>query len=136
VGNEPVTVLDTHAAVWWLSDPTKLSSKARRAIQTSATNGAVTLSAASVLEISTLVRRGRLELTVTVGEWLEHVESLPDVRIEPVTAEIALRAGSFDTDVHDDPIDRLIIATALALGTTLVSADERIRKLRWIRTIW
>jgi PIN domain nuclease of toxin-antitoxin system len=77
-----------------------------------------------------------LELTVTVGEWLEHVESLPDVRIEPVTAEIAMRAGSFDTDVQGDPIDRLIIATALSLDTTLVSADERIRRLPWIRTIW
>jgi len=131
-----VTVLDTHAAVWWLSDPSKLSPKARRAIQSSAQDGKLTMSAASILEISTLVRRGRLDLTVPVEEWVENLQSLPDVTVEPVTAKIALRAGSLDANVQGDPIDRLIIATALVLGDSLVSADERIRQLPWIRTIW
>lgn len=129
-------MLDTHAAVWWLSDPTRLTSKARRAIQSALTDDAVTMSAASVLEIATLGRRNRLELTVSVAEWLERVQTLPDVKIEPVTAAIALRAGSFDDEVQGDPIDRLIIATAVSLGVPIVTADERIRRLGWVRTIW
>ena len=65
----PVTVLDTHAAVWWMSDHAKLSPKAKRAIQASISAGDLVMSAASVLEIATLVRRRRLELTRELGEW-------------------------------------------------------------------
>ncbi len=94
------------------------------------------MSAASVLEIATLVRRRRLELTRGLGEWLDDVQSLPELRIEPVTAAIAARSGLFDVEVQGDPIDRLIIATAVVLDESLVTADEHIRSLRWMRTIW
>jgi len=131
-----VTVLDTHAAVWWMSDSAKLSPKAKRAIQASISAGDLVMSAASVLEIATLVRRGRLELTRGFGDWLDDVQSLPELRIEPVTAAIAARAGSFDAEVQGDPIDRLIVATAIVLDESLVTADEHIRSLGRIRTIW
>jgi PIN domain nuclease of toxin-antitoxin system len=136
VGNEPVTVLDTHAAIWWMAEPAKLSVKAKRAIQASIVAGDLAMSAASVLEIATLVRRGRLELDRALGEWLEDVQSLPELRIEPVTAAIAARAGSFEAEVPGDPVDRLIVATALILDESLVTADERIQSLGWVRTIW
>lgn len=131
-----MTVLDTHAIVWWLADPAKLSAKSKRAVQSAASAGELVVSAASVLEIATLVRRGRLQLSIGVNEWLNDMQSLPELRIEPVTAEIAVRAGSFDAEVQGDPIDRLIIATAVVLGESLVSADEQIRSLKWLRTIW
>ena len=131
-----MTVLDTHAALWWMADSAKLSVRAKRAIQASVVAGDLAMSAASVLEIATLVRRGRLELARALDEWLEDVQSLPELRIEPVTAPIAARAGSFEAEVHGDPIDRLIIATALVLDESLVTADERIQSLGWVRTIW
>jgi PIN domain nuclease of toxin-antitoxin system len=136
VGNEPVTVLDTHAAIWWMADNTKLSAKAKRAIQASISAGDLVMSAASVLEIATLVRRGRLELDRTFDEWLDDVQSLPELRIEPVTAAVAARAGLFEAEVQGDPIDRLIIATAIVLDESLVTADERIQTLGCVRTIW
>ena len=131
-----MTVLDTHAAIWWMADATKLSTKAKRAIQSSISAGDLVMSAASVLEIATLVRRDRLELGRTLGEWLDDVQSLPELRIEPVTATIAARAGSFEDEVQSDPVDRLIIATALELDESLVTADQRIQSLGWVRTIW
>ena len=131
-----MTVLDTHAAIWWMADATKLSTKAKRAIQSSISAGDLVMSATSVLEIATLVRRDRLELDRTLGEWLDDVQSLPELRIEPVTATIAARAGSFGDEVQGDPVDRLIIATALELDESLVTADERIQSLGWVRTIW
>jgi PIN domain nuclease of toxin-antitoxin system len=136
MGNESVTVLDTHAAVWWMSDPGKLSAKAKRTIQSAASSNSLVMSAASILEIATLVRRGRLQLIAELGEWLEDVQSLPELRIESITAEIAARAGSFDAEVQGDPVDRLIIATALLLDEPLVTADDRIQALDWLRTIW
>jgi PIN domain nuclease of toxin-antitoxin system len=136
VGNEPVTVLDTHAAIWWMADAAKLSAKAKRAIQASISAGDLVMSAASVLEIAMLVRRGRLELDRALGEWLDDVQSLPELVIEPVNAAIAARAGSFEDEVQGDPIDRLIIATAVELDEPLVTSDERIRSLSWVHTIW
>ena len=131
-----MTVLDTHAAIWWMADATKLSTKAKRAIQASISAGDLAMSAASVLEIATLVRRGRLELDRALGEWLDDVQSLPELRIEPVNARIAACAGSFEDEVQGDPIDRLIIATAVELDEPLVTGDERIRSLGWVHTIW
>jgi PIN domain nuclease of toxin-antitoxin system len=77
-----------------------------------------------------------LELDRALGEWLDDVQSLPELVIEPVNAAIAARAGSFEDEVQGDPIDRLIIATAVELDEPLVTSDERIRSLSWVHTIW
>jgi len=131
-----VTVLDTHVLVWWLAAPKKLSTKARHAIQSAADSGALIASAASVLEISTLIRRGRLAFSASSDQWLADMCSLPELRIEPVSAQIAARAAAFDDSMQGDPIARIIVATALLLHVPLVSADARIRSLPWTRTIW
>jgi PIN domain nuclease of toxin-antitoxin system len=129
-------VLDTHALIWWLAEPARLSAKARRNLQAASGKSGLVASAASILEISTLVRRGRLTLAVPVDQWLADVQAMPELRFEPVTPEIAARAGGFDDALPGDPIDRLIVATALVLKLPLVSADSRLRSLDVIRTIW
>ena len=131
-----MTVLDTHALVWWLSEPAKLSADARRVIQSAAEAGELVISAASILEMATLVRRGRLALSNSFDQWLADIRSLPELSVEPVTADIAARAGSFNGEMQGDPMDRIIAATALLLRTSLVSADTRLRALPWLQTIW
>ncbi len=83
-----------------------------------------------------LVNRGRLELTMDVADWIANSEALPFLRFVPVTNQIALRSVSLPTDVHGDPADRMIIATALFLGASLVTKDERIRNYPHVETIW
>lgn len=129
-------VLDTHALIWWLADPAKLSAAARKTINDRVAKHAVGVSAASVLEVATLVRRKRLLLTTTFEEWLADVRQLPELELLPITAEIATRAGSFDESVHGDPIDRLIIATTLAEKAKLVTADKQIRALDVVDCVW
>jgi PIN domain nuclease of toxin-antitoxin system len=129
-------VLDTHVLVWWLADPAKLSTKARRAVRSAAASRTVSASAASILEIVTLVRRGRLTLATSIDRWLEDVRSLPELQIEPITVEIAAKAGSFGDEVPGDPVDRLIVATAAVLGLPLVTADQRLRRRPPVPTIW
>jgi len=131
-----VIVLDTHALVWWLSDPVKLTAAAKKAIQTAAADKEVLVSTASILEIATLVRRQRLELALSFDEWLDAVRQLPELQMMPITTEIAARAGSFDAAVHGDPVDRLIIATALASKAKLVTADKNIRASKIVATVW
>jgi PIN domain nuclease of toxin-antitoxin system len=131
-----VIVLDTHALVWWVSGDRRLSAAAGRAIRNAARARAVFASAISVMEVATAVRRGRLILSVPVEQWLADLRSLPELQFEPVTAEIAALAGSLDGDMHGDPADRIIAATARALGVRLVTADERLRGLADLPTVW
>lgn len=130
-------VLDTHALVWWVSDPTHVPAKARRVINAaSKTAGAVAVSSISVWEISMLVARRRLQLTIDADTWLAHMEALPFLRFVPVDNRIATRAMHLENFPHRDPADRMIVATALGLNATLVTADRRLRAYRSVSTVW
>jgi PIN domain nuclease of toxin-antitoxin system len=131
-----VIVLDTHALVWWAVGDRRLSAPALRAIKAAVKAGGVFASAISAMEIATAVRRGRLTLGVPFDHWLADLRSLPELQFEPVTAEIAALAGSFDGAMHGDPADRVIAATARTLGARLVTADQRLRVLAGVTTVW
>lgn len=129
--------LDTHALVWWVSDPARLGAKARKAIETAIDDGdQLAVSSISTWEIAMLVGAGRLELTMDIDTWIGRVESYPGLTFVPVDNRIALRAVQLEGFLHRDPADRIIVATALGLGAALVTADERIRAYRPLRTIW
>lgn len=90
----------------------------------------------SIFEISTLVRRGRLELGVDSDQWFGALRSLPELAIEPISAEIAWLAGAFDAALPGDPADRIIAATAQVLHAKLITADDKLRSAFAIDTIW
>jgi PIN domain nuclease of toxin-antitoxin system len=135
MGSEPLIVADTHALVWWLADPARLSAKARRSLDAASVDSVI-VCAATLLELATLLRRGRLSLSVPADTWLADLGRIAEVRVEPVTGPIAIRAGSFTEQVPGDPIDRLIVATAMSLGVPLVTADTRLSGISGLRTIW
>ena len=64
------------------------------------------------------------------------MRSLPELRVEPVSADIAALAGSLPDPMHGDPADRLISATAMLLGAPLVTGDQRLRGSAGLKTIW
>lgn len=129
-------VLDTHALVWWLTGGNALSRAATEAIATASSEASVVMSAISVLEIVTAVRRGRLQFAGPVEQWLADARLLPELCFEPVSSDIAQLAGNFGTELHGDPADRIIAATAIHLGCGLVTADEKLRACPTVRTIW
>ena len=129
-------VLDTHVLVWWVSGSGRLSVRAKRAIDQGLRRSPAVVSTISVLEIATAVRRGRLELELPVDQWLADLRALPELEFQPVSAEIAELAGSFDEATPGDPADRIIVATALTLRAKLVTADERLRASPRVVTVW
>jgi PIN domain nuclease of toxin-antitoxin system len=131
-----VIVLDTHVLVWWVNGAPSLSAKAQREIRSALRHGPAQVSAISAFEIRTAARRGRLELRIPADQWLRDAAALPELLFQPVTHEIARRAGSFEDSVPGDPADRIIAATALALGAKLVTADDRLRRVPHLPTIW
>jgi len=131
-----VIVLDTHVWVWWVSGVESLSPKARRLIRAAREQKAVYLSSISVWEVAQLTARGRLRLTMDVVDWVAKSEVLPFVHFIPVDNVIALKSVQLPGTLHQDPADRMIIATALTLGFPLVTRDEKIARYPHVQTIW
>jgi PIN domain nuclease of toxin-antitoxin system len=98
--------------------------------------GALIVSSITVFEISTAVRRGRLELASPLEQWLADLRGLPELAFEPVTAEIAQLAGQLDASFPGDPADRIIVATALVSSAKLVTADQRLRATPNLAVVW
>jgi PIN domain nuclease of toxin-antitoxin system len=131
-----MTVMDTHALVWWAEESSKLSKKARQAVKAAARRRELIASAFSIFEIATLERRGRIALNISADEWFNSLRILPELTIQPVTDEIAERAGAFGDVFPGDPGDRLIAATALVLDLPLITADTKLREIPRLTTIW
>lgn len=129
-------VLDTHAWIWWLANPDEISRAAREAIDRAKEKEEVLISSISSWEVALLVRKGRLELTMPVEDWVARSEALPFIQFVPLDNRIALRSNQLPGEIHDDPADRIIIATALTLGAPLVSKDTRIRGYPHVATVW
>lgn len=119
--------------VWLQEDSNRLSASAASAIRR-ASRGGLAVAAFTQWELARLTHTGRLQLAIPAQEWLERM--LADIRILPLTIEVALLAARFGTAYPADPGDRIIGATALAHGLTLVTADERIRASGMVRTLW
>ena len=129
-------VLDTHTWIWWVSSPEQVSRDAQDAIDRAIDREEIFISSISSWEVALLVRKGRLELTMPVEDWIARSEALPFVQFVPMNNRIALRSNHLPGEIHEDPADRIIIATALTLGAPLVSKDTRIRDYPHVETIW
>jgi len=129
-------VLDTHAWIWWVSSPEYLSETAKQTIDEAATGKNIFISSISAWEIAILVSRGRLKLTMKPADWVAASEALPFFDFVPVSNSIALKSVQLPGILHNDPADRIIIATAVSLGATLVTKDEKIRNYPHVKTVW
>jgi PIN domain nuclease of toxin-antitoxin system len=134
VGDASLIVLDTHTWVWWVNGSRELSKRASQEIDAAIAARSLVASAISCWEIGMLVRRGRLELSIPTEDWISRCEGLPFFSVVPIDTRIALRATELPPR-HDDPADRLIVATAMGLGAKLVTKDARLREYG-VGTVW
>jgi PIN domain nuclease of toxin-antitoxin system len=129
-----VILLDTHAWLWWVSAPARLSEPARAAIEAADRVGVASISA---WEVAMLQLRGRIALDRDVGRWVRQALALPRVLDLPLTADVAVATVLLERDgFPGDPADRIIYATARAEGAGLVTRDERLRELDPAGTVW
>lgn len=128
-------VLDTHAWVWWISKPEKLSRRQRLAIDRARKLGRVSLllSVISAWEVALLVQGGRLRLPVPLEAWLEQAMAIPGLETVPLTVPIIATAARLT--VLRDPADMLIVATAQQHGAMLVTSDPRIGESRAVEVV-
>ncbi len=115
-------LLDTHVWLWWVNlDRSRLKAPWLRKIESARHVG---VSAISCFEVAWLDRHGRIVLPCARGEWFDKALAGSGIELLPVTPEIAGIAVDLP-EHHSDPQDRLIIATALAHGADLLSADAK-----------
>ena len=129
-------VLDTHAWVWFISNPENLSKRAAKAVKGAVKDKSILISSISAWELALLVRKKRLKLTIEVSDWIAKSESLPFIQFVPVTNSIAVKSVNLPIPLHPDPADRIIIATALSVGAPLVTKDNKLIGYSPVKTIW
>ena len=117
-----VIVLDSHIWFWWINLEHHRMPPAMLAEIESAPR--VGVSPVSCFELALAHRRGRLELPLPVREWFSLALAGSDVELLPLTPVIAARAVELP-EMHRDPFDRIIIATALEMDARLASVDGR-----------
>ncbi len=133
MGSGAVIVLDTHIWVEYIDDPSRLSKPALEAIRGG--QEPVGISSISAWEVHMLEKKGRLELRIPARLWVEKCERLALFHFVPVDNTIARLAVELPDPFHADPADRIIVATALSLGATLVTKDRKILSYPHVKTL-
>ena len=115
-------LLDTHAAIWFFDGDSALPPNVEQIIR-NRTNS-IYLSMISAWELTIKISIGKLRFPGDVAGFMQVAQS-NDITIIPIeTAHLTiLKELPF---LHRDPFDRLLIATTLAEGMTLITADKNI----------
>lgn len=109
-------LLDTHAWIWSLMAPTRLSEAVRTII---VETDSVAVSPISVYEVT---RKARLDRWPQIVPHLGKLVAETQTVSAPFTRAVAARAGTLDWP-HRDPFDRMIAATAIEMRCPLVSKN-------------
>lgn len=128
-------LLDTHIALWLTLEsrqltrkPTIILAEARERAE------AIAIASITLIETARLIAHGKIDVQISLDAYMAELEGR--FTVLPITASIAAATVRLPTSYPRDPADRIIGATALVHGATLITADERIRKAKAVRTVW
>lgn len=119
-------LLDTHVFVWYMNGDETLNKAARKMITIACHEHQAHLAAISLWEISMLEKKERIILEMPYAEWINQSLEHTHIHIAPLTPVIAAESCHLPGTFHEDPADRLIVATARIHGLTLITRDTRI----------
>lgn len=129
-------VIDTCILIFDALTPERLSSKARKAIETGEASGRLACADISLWEVAMLVAKGRLDPGVDCRTFIELMLAARGVRTIPINPEIASLSVNHGAFAHHDPADRLIAATTLHFKGSLVTCDERLLGIKELKPVW
>ena len=135
MGRALLILLDTHVVIWLAQDYRRISAAARAAVaEARKRNRGLAISDITLLEIVRLANYGRINLIPDEETVLSQIET--QFIVLPITVSIAMQAYDLPARYPNDPVDRIIGATALIEDIPLITADREIRKSRAIPAIW
>jgi len=123
-------LLDTHVIIWYFEDSQRLPQRITELIDSFETGKYISM--VSLWEIAIKINLGKLELKLSFDELLNLINSANNgiLQIEDDYLKLLIALP----DIHKDPFDRLIIASAIAEDLTIITTDENIQKydVKWI----
>jgi PIN domain nuclease of toxin-antitoxin system len=125
-------LLDTHALVFW-SLGEGLSPRFAARLDRLCRAGRLAVSAVSFWETALLAQKGRIELPDVAG-WKDELVRASGLAVLTPDANVMI-ASALLPPLYKDPMDRLIVAHALAEGAVLVSRDAMVRRYP-VPTLW
>ncbi len=131
MGSGVVILLDTHVLIWLDQARQELGPAARELIQAAFADDALVVSAISFWEVAMLVRKGRIRMSLDAQSWRSELlqNGLREIEVD---GWIGISSTTLP-GLPADPADRMIVATALARGARLVTADQHL--LDWEGTL-
>ena len=129
-------ILDTCALVFDSLDPARLSKKAAAAIAQADDAGTLACCDISLWEIAMLVSKGRLDPGTDSQKFILLVLAARNIKVLPITPEIAVRSAQSDICPHGDPADRLIAASTILHKSKLVTSDRKLATVAGLHIVW
>ena len=121
----PRLLLDT-CAIIFIAENQAIDPSARREVIAASTSDGVLVSAVSAWEIGLLAKKRGFAFLPDPKTWFNDFLANPGVRLTPLTPDIAIESSLLPAPLHSDPADRLLIATARAVGVPMITRDHRI----------
>jgi PIN domain nuclease of toxin-antitoxin system len=131
-----VILLDT-CALLWLAAGLAPRPGVTEAVEAARAEDGVLVSPISAWEIAQKEKKrpGALGLTAPPLAVFRRVAGQPGVRLAPLSPEILAASVALEGLGTEDPVDRMIVATALACGARLVTADVRMLAYPTVATL-
>ena len=128
-----MVLLDTCTLLWLASDLSKLSETAKTHIV--GNRGLVFVSAISAFEIGIKCKKKKLRLKLDPKAWFLRALATHGLQGIPVNSRIAVIATELPM-IHNDPMDRIIIATAMDVNLSILTPDRQLSKYSSVKTLW
>ena len=129
-------LMDTCAIIWDALEPSKLSDNAISAIEKADKHNALIISDISIWEITMLIKKRRLEVDSTAANFLNLFLQSRNISVQSISPEIAELSVNFDSEINNDPADRIIAATSIIHNAQLVTVNQNLRTSELLDTIW
>jgi PIN domain nuclease of toxin-antitoxin system len=135
MGDGALILLDTHVALWLTLESRSLTKKSTALLADARRQEEnVAIASITLIETARLIAHGRITIQISLDAYMAELEAR--FIVLPITAAVAAATTRLPASYPRDPADRIIGATALVHGATLITADQRIRKAKAVRTLW
>lgn len=125
--NSDAVLLDTHVWLWLTQGTDRLDETiGLRAIESARKSGGIYLSIISIWEVGMLVAKGRYRIRQELKDWVDAALDVRGLIVHPMTVGIAMNCTRLPGQIHGDPADRILVATARELDIPIITADAAI----------